>query len=74
MFATGFVHRNLKTDVLLCNEDATEVKISDFSLARSTLDSMPEYTNSPMWYEKMSWLYMNANYSHTITVQNFYAL
>ncbi|KAH3775635.1 hypothetical protein DPMN_177041 [Dreissena polymorpha] len=36
----GFIHRNLRPELLVCNEDATEVKISDFSLARSSLDTI----------------------------------
>lgn len=46
----GVVHRNLKPEVLLCNEDATEVKISDFSMARSTFDAMNDYNVVPKWY------------------------
>ncbi|XP_045157365.2 serine/threonine-protein kinase dyf-5-like [Mercenaria mercenaria] len=46
----GFIHRNLRPEILLCDKEVTIVKISDFSMAKSVLDPLGEYVVSPLWY------------------------
>ncbi|XP_052777295.1 uncharacterized protein LOC128214713 [Mya arenaria] len=36
----GIVHRNIRPESLACSEDGAEVKIADFSMARSTQDPL----------------------------------
>ncbi|KAL4235550.1 hypothetical protein ACF0H5_003946 [Mactra antiquata] len=62
----GFIHRNLRPSILLCNEEADVVKISDFSMAKSYLDPLGEFSVSPIWYSAPEVLLGATNYSTAI--------
>ncbi|XP_060553230.1 probable serine/threonine-protein kinase yakA [Ruditapes philippinarum] len=62
----GFIHRNLRPEVILCDKELTTVKISDFSMTKSDQDQLGEYDVIPVWHQSPEVLLRASTYTNKI--------